>query len=338
MLSLGCRCIDFPFLLAPMAGITDSPFRTLMKELGSGPVVSELVSSLGVLYNSRRTMEMLRLTDRERPVGVQLFGHDAESLGSAAEVVARLGPDFIDVNLGCPVPKVVRKGAGAAMMRDPLELERMLKAVRRRVALPLTVKMRSGWDAGEKNAPDCVRAASEAGVAWIVVHGRTKVQGYSGEADWEIIARCKEVSGVPIIGNGDIMDDPTALRRLAETGCDGVMIGRGVLANPWIFLQVRSLLAGEPPGPAGRDVAAVLRRHRQLLDELGSPARAAINLRKFAAWYSHGYPGSATFRRQIFQASTLDQVEKLALTFFERVRDFPDEERRLTAFLTAGEG
>jgi nifR3 family TIM-barrel protein len=338
-LRLGTRRIEFPFVLAPMAGITDSAFRTLMKELGAGVVVSELVSSHGMMHRSGRTMDLLRFDERERPVGLQLFGESADVLAPAAVEVERLGADFVDLNLGCPVPKVVKRGAGAALLRDPVRLERVLKSIVRHLSIPLTIKIRAGWDEDEKNAPDCVKAASEAGVGWVAIHGRTRVQGYSGSADWDLIARCREVSGVPIIGNGDIVSAEEAVARLRETGCAGVMIGRGVLRNPWIFEEIRSLVEGRRTDRPAYDIVALLARHRCLLEETPDGARhGAITLRKFAAWYSHGYPGSATFRRAVFCAPTLDDVERLSREFYATVRHIPITEKGVEFFLRSGHG
>lgn len=339
MLRIGSHTVDFPFVLAPMAGITDTVFRTLMKERGAGVVVSELVSCHGILHNSGKTFDLLAFDDVERPVGLQIFGEDEDVMGPGAAVVERLGADFVDLNFGCPVPKVVKKGGGAAMLRDPRRLERVLKAVRRHITIPLTIKIRTGWDESERNAVDVIHAAAEAGVTWVAMHGRTRTQGYAGKADWDFIAACKQAAGsFQIIGNGDVLSAEEALRRKAESGCDGVMIGRGALSNPWIFDELRALERGEKLDPKTFDVVELLRRHRQLLDRRGASRTSAIVLRKFAAWYSHGYPNSAPFRRQIFQAATLDQVEDLAVAFYESVRHIPITEKGCETFLSSGHG
>ena len=339
MLRIGPYTVDFPYLLAPMAGITDSPFRTLMKERGAGVVVSELVSCHGMAHNSRKTFELLAFDEIQRPVGLQIFGEDEEVLGPGAAVIERLGADFVDLNFGCPVPKVVKKGAGAAMLRDPRRLERVLKAVRKHITIPLTIKIRTGWDESERNAVDVIHAAAEAGVTWVAMHGRTRTQGYAGRADWDFIAACKRAVGsYQVIGNGDVLSADEALRRKAESGCDGVMIGRGALSNPWIFEELRARARGERLDPKTFDVVALLKRHRELLDERGVTRTSAIVLRKFAAWYSHGYPNSAPFRRAIFQAPTLDDVERLSITFFDSVKHIPITEKGCETFLSAGHG
>lgn len=339
MLRIGPHTIDFPFVLAPMAGITDTVFRSLMKEHGAGVVVSELVSCHGIINNSGKTFDLLAFDEVERPVGLQIFGEDEDILGAGAAAIERLGADFVDLNFGCPVQKVVKKGAGAAMLRDPRRLERVLKSVRRHITIPLTIKIRAGWDDSERNAPDVVKAAAEAGVTWVAIHGRTRLQGYSGQADWDLIARCKQAAGsFQVIGNGDILTAEEAIRRQTESGCDGVMIGRGALRNPWIFDEIRALKRGERLDPATFDVIELLRRHRQLLDRRGLVRTSAIVLRKFAAWYSHGYPKSAVFRRQIFQAPTLDEVEALSVAFYETVRHIPMTEKGCEFFLNSGHG
>lgn len=338
MLRLGSRAVEFPFVLAPMAGITDTVFRTLMKEQGAGVVVSELVSCHGILHRSGKTFDLLAFDEVERPVGLQIFGEDEDVLVPGAQAIERLGADFVDLNFGCPVPKVVKKGAGAAMLRDPRRLERVLKAVRARIGIPLTIKIRAGWDDSEKNAPDVVSAAAEAGCAWVAIHGRTRLQGYAGRADWDLIGRCVQVGALPIIGNGDVITAEEALARKAETGCAGVMIGRGALRNPWIFAQIRALMDGRRLDPMTFDVVELLKRHRQLLDRRGQARTGAICLRKFAAWYSHGYPNSAHFRREIFQAPTLDDVERRAVEFYETVRHIPITEKGVEFFLSSGHG
>lgn len=335
---LGPFEIESPFVLAPMAGVTDTVFRTLMRRMGAAVVTSELVSCHGMHYGSKKTYDLLRFQPCERPVGLQIFGEEPEALARAAAEIERLGADFVDLNLGCPVPKVTGLGGGAAMLRDPMALERTLKVMRRAISIPLSIKIRTGWDDQEKNAPDCVKAASEAGVAWVTIHGRTREQGYSGRADWDFIARCKAVSGVPVIGNGDVATAEGALNRLHQSGCDAVMIGRGALRNPWIFQEIRAIQEGRRLSDDVYDVVALLKEHRRLIDELLQGNHGAIMLRKFAAWYSHGYPGSSSFRFRVFQARTLDEVERLSLEFFESVRHIPIHSKSTEFFMTSGHG
>lgn len=216
---------------------------------------------------------------------------------------------------------------------------RVLKAVKKHITIPLTIKIRTGWDENERNAVDVIHAAAEAGVAWVAMHGRTRTQGYSGKADWDFIARCKQAVGnFQLIGNGDIMTADEALKRKAESGCEGVMIGRGALSNPWIFEELRAIQRGERLDPKTFDVVALLRRHRKLLDLKGATRTNAIVLRKFAAWYSHGYPNSAPFRREIFKVPSLDDVEHLAVSFYESVKHIPITEKGGDTFLSSGHG
>lgn len=343
-----------PFVLAPMSGITDTIYRQMMRAMGAGVVVSELVSCHGILQGNRRTLDLLRFDECERPVGIQVFGDDPQVLGSAARAVEALGPDFVDLNLGCPVPKVVSKGGGAAMLKDPARLETVLRSMRRHFSIPLSVKIRAGWDSGSITAPDCVRAASEAGCLWVAIHGRTREQGYSGLPDWELIRQCKQVSGIPVIGNGDVTSARQAVGHLVEGDCDAVMIGRGALRNPWIFAEARARFEalapvlgdgapGVPTPPAAHgggssrflDLLAV---HCRLLSANPWYANPLLHMRKFAAWYSHGYPGSAAFRREVFVAPTIDAVFDLARRFFEPLADVPVEAKDEALFMRSGHG
>ena len=231
--------IDFsnPFVLAPMAGITDMPFRRLMKQMGAGCVISEFVSAQALIRGSKKRDRYLSYHEDERPVGIQLFGDDAESLAEAAKIVEATGVDFVDINLGCPVPKVVKKGGGSAWLTRTDELGQMLSTVKSAIKIPLTIKIRTGWDANDINAGEVSRIAKEEGIEWVAIHGRTRTQGYAGHADWQIIRDVSEMGHLPIIGNGDIVSGPLAAARLMESGNSGVMIGRGALKNPWIFQE-----------------------------------------------------------------------------------------------------
>ena len=226
-----------PFVLAPMAGITDMPFRAFMKSMGAGVVVSELVSANGIKYGGENTLKLLDYEESERPVGLQLFGEDPQVLADAARKVQELGADFVDLNFGCPVKKVVQKGGGSAVLKDIPHLQKILRAVKSAITIPLTIKIRTGWDQNQRNAVEVIKVAHDEGIAWVAIHGRTRSQGYSGSADWEFIASIKAVSPIPIIGNGDITTAEMAVNRLRQSQCDGVMIGRGCLKNPWIFQE-----------------------------------------------------------------------------------------------------
>ncbi len=324
-----------PFWLAPMAGITDTAFRELMDEMGAGVLISELVSAKGLLYNSEKTKKMMRIHPRPGTItGIQLFGESAEDIITAAGVVQQEGADFIDLNLGCPVKKVVKKGCGAALMRDPAFLETFLTKIKRGIELPLTVKMRTGWSEEELTIHECVRAAHNAGCEWVAIHGRTRTQGYEGRADWDLIREVKADAKIPIIGNGDIRDAAKARQCMQEAGVDAVMIGRGALRNPWIFLEC----LGEP----GRDPVAgneLLKRYLEKLQKYYNTRIILILLRKFSTWLAFGYPDSAAFRRSMFELSTVQEVLDCAEAFFLQAQHLPpprfDAEE---AFMMGGHG
>lgn len=314
-------------MLAPMAGITNAPFRRLMRELGAGAVVSELISATGLEYASRKTRDLCAYFEEERPVGLQIFGENAEHLAMAAREIEKRGADFVDVNFGCPVPKVVSKGGGAAMLRDPALLYKTLAHVRSAIKIPLTIKIRTGWDACSVNALENIHAAAQAGVAWVAIHGRTRAQGYEGQADWELLARLKEKSPIPVIGNGDVLTAEQAVARRRESGCDGVMIGRGALRNPFIFLEIarmdgREEIAGRWAAFEERPYWSLVSRHYDLMKDSTPPFYAGVLLRKFMTWYSAGMAGAARFRGALYEIPTeeenVDQVLALGREFFDR--------------------
>lgn len=324
------------FWLAPMAGITDVCYRHLMDELGTGVVISELVSAKGLLFNSEKTLKMIRIHKNPGiPVGIQLFGETAEDIARIVPIVQEAGADFIDINLGCPVKKVVQKGCGAALLRDPLKLEKYLTHIKRNIDLPLTVKMRTGWSEEELTIHECVDAATQAGCEWVAIHGRTRAQAYEGQANWELIAEVKRKAKVPIIGNGDISSVERAHLRLAETGVDAVMIGRGALRNPWIFMEC----VGEPGEVRRPGQMQILKRYKELMEQTYDSRRTLLLLRKFAAWMAFGYPGAAALRGKLFSTTATPEVLDLAGGYFASVQHLPvphfdDSE----AFLMGGHG
>lgn len=326
-----------PFVLAPMAGITDSPFRSFMREMGCGPVISELVSATGLKFASAKTIKLMEFEPSQRPFGIQLFGENPEHLSEAARMVEQAGADFVDLNFGCPVPKVVNKGAGSACLKDLLRMRDVIRAAKSGIQIPLTIKIRTGWDQGSRNSPEVTQLAYDEGVTWVAIHGRTRAAAYSGQADWDYIRETKFRSRIPVIGNGDIGSASMALERLRWSGCDGVMIGRGCLKNPWIFAQAQDLRVGAPSAPL-IPLPQVLERLRFRLEEYYPERIMLIQMRKFAVWFSAGYPGAGRFRKSVFQcqdrSATLSCIEE----FFDSIRGFSPKDTSSEPFLMGGHG
>ncbi len=325
-----------PFVLAPMAGITDHAFRSFMKRHKAGIVVSELVSSDGIEYGSERTLRLLNFDESQRPVGLQLFGDDPAVLGRAARVCEDKGADFVDLNFGCPVPKVVKKGAGSAVLKDMDQLKRILAGVKAAVKIPVTIKIRTGWEQNSRNADEVCRIAFNEGITWVAIHGRTRAQGYSGLADWEYIQRVKASSPLPVLGNGDIHTANAAVARLQTSGCDGVLIGRGCLKNPNIFAQALAIYS---------QVEAPIKTIDSMFDDLHEHLRAhcddhlvGLQLKKFASWYSAGYPGASSFRKAIFQTKETSAVLSTAKEFFAAMPVAQQLDTSQEAFLMGGHG
>lgn len=338
-MKLGPFQIEHPFILAPMAGITHSPFRRLMRRRKSALVISELVSANGIEYAGKKSLDLLKYAEEERPVGLQIFGEQTELLCKAAQLVEQLKADFVDLNLGCPVPKVVKKGAGSAMCRDPFSLGKTLEAMVKSVKIPVTIKIRTGWDEGSKNALDVVKAATDAGVTWVAIHGRTRAQGYSGLADWEMIANIKAKSSIPIIGNGDITTPEAAVDKMKRYGVDAVMIGRGALRNPFIFEQAFRLWTGQAYEPAtAEDYLQLLEEQKGLLEEVFPSRAAMIHSRKFLAWYSSGFPGCHEFRKKVFSIPDPEELWKETKIFFEKNTASRDMRFLQQPFLMGGHG
>jgi nifR3 family TIM-barrel protein len=338
-MQLGPFQIAHPFIIAPMAGITNSPFRRLMRRMQSSMVVSELVSANGIEYSGQKTLDLLKYHDEERTVGLQIFGEDTERLVRACQYVERLGADFVDLNLGCPVPKVVKNGAGSAMCRNPAALGQTLAAMVKSVKIPVTIKIRTGWDANSRNALDVVRAAAEAGVAWVAIHGRTRAQGYSGLADWDLIGDVKAKSPIPILGNGDITTAEIAVEKMRTYGVDAVLIGRGALRNPFIFEQAAALWRGETYAQPGAErYITLMEEQSRLLHEHYNPRTAMIHARKFLAWYSSGFPGGAEFRKQVFTIPEPEALWAEARRFFRTSTKERDMRFLAQPFLMGGHG
>lgn len=300
-MQIGTITLDSPFVLAPLAGYTDLAFRLLCREHGAGLCYSEMVSGHGIVYDQKKTLDLLVTVAEERPVVMQLFGHDPAIMAEAAARVAELPVDGIDLNMGCPVKKVIRNGAGAALMKDPARAAAMIRGAVRASKLPVTVKIRSGWDQKTRNGIDFALMAQDCGAAAVAVHGRTWVQGFGGRADWGVIRQVKERLSIPVIGNGDVSCYEDGLRMMAETGCDAVMVGRAAIGNPWVF----------SPGGAPDDVferAAVLRRHLQLLVRFFPPSKILPKTKNQAGRYFKNIAGGARIRKHLYECSSFSEL------------------------------
>lgn len=328
-----------PFVLAPMAGITDNAFRSFMKEMGTSIVVTELVSAHGIEYRGANTLKLMKFNDFQRPIGIQLFGETSEIVAKAAKYAQDEGCTFVDLNFGCPVPKVVNKGAGSAILKDPLRVRDMLRTVKAAIQIPLTIKIRTGWDQPSRNADQICQIAYDEGITWVAIHGRTRAQAYTGLADWDYIAEVKSKSKVPIIGNGDILTAKQAVDRIQSTGVDGVMIGRGCLKNPWIFLESLARFS-EPSKPLVMDksfshVLAGLQRH---LEAECDERLLMIQLKKFASWFSAGYPNSSLLRKSLFQSNSLAELKAIMDDYFISLDKVQQADTSSEAFLMGGHG
>lgn len=307
-------------MLAPMAGVADTAYRQLCMEMGACACVSEMISAKGLCYNSKGSAELCRITDTERPMGLQLFGSEPEFLARATELLLPYKPDWIDLNMGCPVHKVVQTGAGSALMKTPELAAGCVRAVRGNCDVPVTVKMRIGWDADSINAVPFARLMEEAGAAALCVHGRTKSMLYSGSADWEIIRQVKEAVQIPVIGNGDVHDAASCKAMYEQTGVDLVAVGRASYGNPWIFREIAAWRNGgtyTPPTPAQR-METMLRHVRMILEYSEKPPQLAIReARKQTSWYMAGSRNAAAFRSACFSLDSYAACEKLAAEYLK---------------------
>jgi len=322
-MKIGNLELDNPVLLAPMAGISDLPYRRLMKGFGASLVFTEMVSANGLHYGGGGTTDLLLSSPDEHPLGIQLFGAEPDILAEAARRVAPHG-ELIDINMGCPVKKVVRGGAGSALLQEPQRVASIVHAVRKAVDLPLTVKIRSGWDSSNRNFLEVARIAAAEGVDAITLHPRTRSDGFSGHSDWDEIARLKSCIDLPVIGSGDLYSADDALDMFARTGCDGVMVGRGGYGNPWLIGNILARLAGRSETiPDAAERYRVATRHIELFLESFDTSRALREMRKHLCWYVHGLPGAAQFRSGINRARDFDSLRQLFDTFFRNLVEEP---------------
>lgn len=320
-LHIGAVTIENPVILGPMAGVTDLPFRVLCHEHGAGLVCTEMVSAKAILYHNRNTEDLMRTDEREHPVSLQLFGSNPEDVSEAAAMIEDRPFEIFDFNMGCPVPKVVNNGEGSALMKNPELAGRIISAVVKKVKKPVTVKIRTGFDKEHINAVEVAKILEDAGASAIAVHGRTRSQFYSGEADWNVIRQVKEAVSIPVIGNGDIRSPEDAEKMIRETGADGVMIARAAEGNPWIFSRTSAWLASgkKLPGPTVKELQDTILRHAAMMIECKGERIAVREMRKHVSWYTAGYPDSAALRRKINTTENFSEMQEMLGDFFGKL-------------------
>ena len=319
-LKIGNVELENNLILAPMAGVTDLPFRLLCKEQGAALCCMEMVSAKGIMYNNKNTESLLTVDERERPASLQLFGSDPEIMGQMTAKIDHRNYDILDINMGCPVPKVVNNGDGSALMKNPVLAGKIIESMVKNSSKPVTVKIRKGFDDEHVNAVEMAHVAQESGAAAVAVHGRTREQFYAGKADWSIIADVKNAVSIPVIGNGDILDAKDVIAMKEQTGCDGFMIGRGAQGNPWIFHQILHYfetgeLIGKPPM---EEMVKTMLRHARLQIEFKGDYLGIREMRKHAAWYTAGYKGASKLRGRINDVESYEELEELFESFMKQ--------------------
>lgn len=322
MMKIGNLEIVEKAALAPLAGVADRAFRELCRGYGAAYTVCEMASAKGISLGDKKSAELLSITSTERPAGSQIFGNSPETMAIAAKKALEYNPDFIDINMGCPAPKVASSGGGALLMKDPILAANIVKAVTEASTVPVTVKMRSGWDDNNINAVELAKRCEDAGAAAITVHGRTKVQMYAPPVNTDIIRQVKQAVSIPVIGNGDVVDGISAAKLMEETGCDMVMVGRGALGRPWVFSQINAYLDHEVilPDPPVVERMRVMLRHIEALCQYKGERVGIREARKHAAWYTKGLHGAANYRARIGLISSIEELQQIALELIEQNR------------------
>lgn len=320
MLRIGSLELKNRLIMAPMAGITNLPFRLILKQMGAALVFTEMVSAEGLVRGKKRTLDYLKSHPDEKPLAVQIFGSNPNTMSKATEIVIEAGADILDINLGCPVKKVIKTGAGSALLKNPDQVKKILMAVRPVCSVPLTIKTRSGWSPQTESVEEIAKMAEECGIDALTLHPRFAVQGFSGQADWDLIGKVKKSVNIPVIGNGDVFEPAQAIKLIDQTACDGVMIGRGAINRPWIFRQILSLEKGLPiESPSIEERRTLILEHYRLLSQERGDYRAALLMRRLLLWYTKGMPHSSRFREKAGKIKDLDSLLDLMDNYFTNI-------------------